>query len=86
MTDPSENLRSEFLREIRRRMRSIRGIVREQVGYENDVFGLSEDGEQARPGALDDDDPDVFRFQTRRENIDAFLRWFTDRLRRGLHR
>jgi len=32
MTDPSENLRSEFLREIRRRMRSIRGIVREQVG------------------------------------------------------
>jgi len=84
MTDPSENLRSEFLREIRRRMRSIRGIVREQVGYENDVFGLSEDGEQARPGELDDDDPDVFRFQTRRENIDAFLRWFTDRLRRGL--
>jgi SPP1 gp7 family putative phage head morphogenesis protein len=84
MTDPSENLRSEFLREIRRRMRSIRGVVREQVGYENDVFGLSEDGEQARPGELDEEDPDVFRYQTRRENIDAFVRWFTDRLRRGL--
>lgn len=84
MTDPSENLRSEFLREIRRRMREIRGLVREQVGYENDVFGLAEDSEQARPDELDDDDPDVFRFQTRRENIDAFLRWFTDRLRRGL--
>jgi SPP1 gp7 family putative phage head morphogenesis protein len=86
MTDPSKNLRDEFLREIRRRMREIRGLVREQVGYETDVFGLSQDGEQPAPDQTDrdDDDPDVFRFQTRDENIDAFLRWFRDKLRRGL--
>jgi SPP1 gp7 family putative phage head morphogenesis protein len=84
MADPSENLRDEFLRDIRNRMRDLRGRVREQVGYEIDIFGLAEDNHQAEPGDLADDDPEVFRFQTRRENIDAFLRWFTDKLRRGL--
>jgi SPP1 gp7 family putative phage head morphogenesis protein len=86
MADPSKNLRDEFLREIRRRMRDIRGLVREQVGYETDVFGLAEDSEQSDPDQTDRDDdaPDVFRFQTRDANIDAFLRWFTDKLRRGL--
>jgi SPP1 gp7 family putative phage head morphogenesis protein len=86
MADPSKNLRDEFLREIRRRMRDIRGLVREQVGYENDIFGLAEDVEQSDPDQTDRDGdaPDVFRFQTRDENIDAFLRWFTDKLRRGL--
>jgi SPP1 gp7 family putative phage head morphogenesis protein len=86
MADPSKNLRDEFLREIRRRMREIRGLVREQVGYQEDIFGLAESGEQSDPDQTDrnDDAPDVFRFQTRDENIDAFLRWFTDKLRRGL--
>jgi SPP1 gp7 family putative phage head morphogenesis protein len=86
MADPSKNLRDEFLREIRRRMRDIRGLVREQVGYENDIFGLAEDAEQSDPDQTDRDDdaPDVFRFQTRDANIDNFVAWFTDKLRRGL--
>jgi SPP1 gp7 family putative phage head morphogenesis protein len=60
--------------------------VREQVGYETDVFGLAEDGEQPDPDQTDRDDdaPDVFRFQTRDANIDNFIAWFTDKLRRGL--
>jgi SPP1 gp7 family putative phage head morphogenesis protein len=67
-------------------MRDIRGLVREQVGYETDVFGLAEDGEQSDPDQTDrdNDDPEVFRFQTRQQNINAFLNWFTDKLRRGL--
>jgi SPP1 gp7 family putative phage head morphogenesis protein len=84
MADPSKNLRDEFLREIRRRMRDIRGLVREQVGYENDVFGLSQDTDQNHIGDdTDDSDPDVFRFQSRGKNIDAFMDWFISRLREG---
>jgi SPP1 gp7 family putative phage head morphogenesis protein len=67
-------------------MRDIRGLVREQVGYETDVFGLAQDNAQSDPDQTDRDDdaPDVFRFQTRDENIDNFVAWFRDKLRRGL--
>jgi SPP1 gp7 family putative phage head morphogenesis protein len=85
MADPSENLRGEFLREIRRRMREVRGLVREAVGYEEDVFGLAESGDQGDPDrSRDNDEPDVYRFQTRDENVGQFLVWFRDKLRRGL--
>jgi len=75
MSDPTRNRREEFLREVRRRFRRVRGLVRRWVGYEEDIFGLREDGEQARPGDLDDDAPQVYRFQTSRENVAAFLSW-----------
>lgn len=41
--DPSKTLeiRRNFLREIRRRFRAVRGAIRKTIGYENDAFGLS---------------------------------------------
>jgi SPP1 gp7 family putative phage head morphogenesis protein len=75
MSDPTRNRREEFLRAIRRRFRRVRGLVRWWVGYEEDVFGLRTDGGQPRPDDLNDDAPQVYRFQSRSENIAAFLRW-----------
>jgi len=75
MSDPTRNRREEFLREVRRRFRRVRGLVRRWLGYEEDVFGLRTDGGQPAPDDLDDDAPQVYRFQTRREDIAAFLRW-----------
>jgi SPP1 gp7 family putative phage head morphogenesis protein len=75
MSDPTRNRREEFLRAIRRRFRRVRGRVRRWLGYEEDVFGLRADGGQPAPDDLDDDAPQVYRFQSRRENIGAFLRW-----------
>jgi len=75
MSDPTRNRREEFLRAIRRRFRRVRGLVRRWLGYEEDVFGLRTDGGQPGPDDLDDDAPQVYRFQTRSENIGAFLRW-----------
>jgi len=78
MSDPTRNRREEFLRAIRRRFRRVRGAVRRWLGYEEDVFGLRTDGGQPAPDDLDDDAPQVYRFQTREENIGAFLRWLGD--------
>jgi SPP1 gp7 family putative phage head morphogenesis protein len=65
-------------------MREIRGDVRAAVGYENDVFGLAEGTDQNRIGdETDDSNPDVFRFQSRDRNVDAFMSWFIERLREG---
>jgi SPP1 gp7 family putative phage head morphogenesis protein len=66
-------------------MRSIRGLIREAVGYENDVFGLAQENSQNRIGDDDtaDSDPDVFRFQSRDKNISQFMSWFLERLREG---
>jgi len=75
MSDPTKELREEFLRAIRRRFRKVRGLVRRWVGYEEDVFGLRADGGQPAPDDLGGDAPQVFRFQTDRENVAAFLEW-----------
>lgn len=83
MTDDTKNLRDSFIRAVRRRLRGIRGVVREQLGYETDLFGLSQDGSQPEPDgvARGEDDLQVFRFQSRRKNVVAFGRWFNTRLR-----
>jgi len=96
MSDRTENLRDEFLRAVRRRLRPIRGFVRRLVGYEKDIFGLATDGSQPDVDTTDtsdsndgnannddniDGDVDVFRFQSRRKNLSAFGRWFQSVLR-----
>jgi len=81
MPDPAKNLREDFLREIRRRFRRLRGQVRRWAGYEDDIFGLGQDAQAATSAAdLPDDAPQVFRFQTDRAKIAAFLAWWQDRL------
>jgi len=85
MSDPTDDLREDFLREMRRRFRRLRGAVRRWVGYEEDIFGL---GEDTSPPATDadrpDDAPQVFRFQSDREQASAFAVWFLSRLRDGV--
>jgi len=79
MSDPADDLRDEFVRDIRRRFRRIRGEIREWAGYEYDVFGLTDDGPRL-PEDLPDDAPDVYRFTTDRRKTSAFLDWLRRRL------
>lgn len=82
MSDPTDDLREDFLTEMRRRFRRLRGQVRRWAGYEEDLFGL---GEDTSPPATDDelpeDAPQVYRFQSDREQAAAFAVWFLSRLR-----
>jgi len=81
MTDPAENLREDYLREMRRRFRRLRGDVRTWTGYEEDIFGLAEKADVATTKAdLPDGAPEVFRFQTDSRKAAAFLDWFRQRL------
>jgi SPP1 gp7 family putative phage head morphogenesis protein len=83
--DPSKNRREDLLRDIRGRFRRIRGLVREWVGYERDVFGLRQDGsEPPVPGDTGDDAPDVYRFKSDAENIAAFTEWLDEQVREGV--
>jgi SPP1 gp7 family putative phage head morphogenesis protein len=85
MSDPTDDLREDFLRDIRERFRQLRGAVRRWVGYEEDVFGLAEDGSAPATDAdRPDDAPQVFRFQSDREQASAFALWFLSRLRDGV--
>jgi SPP1 gp7 family putative phage head morphogenesis protein len=61
----------EFLKEIRRRFRRLRGLVRRTVGYENDAFDL-------RANA---DEREAFDFPTDRSKTAAFMRWLRGAIR-----
>jgi len=79
MSDPTEDLREDFLREMRRRWRSVRQAVRDWI-LDEDIFGLAEDGQAATTASgLPDDAPPVFRFQTDRQRTAAFLEWLRGR-------
>lgn len=80
MTDPAQDLREEFVRAIRRRFRRLRGEIRRWVGYETDIFGLSEGGSAPTPAELPDDAPDVHRFATDEAKASAFALWFQRRV------
>ncbi len=49
--DPTrtKTLRQQLLREIRKRFRRVRGLIRATVGYENDALHLKQDAELADP-------------------------------------
>ena len=66
--DPSNthSIQRAFVRDVLRRFRRIRGLIRQTVGYENDALQLK---------ANDDSDPvEVFDFPTDRGKVRAFIR------------
>ena len=64
-TDPTHTLevRQNFLREIRSRFNTVRGLIRQTVGYENDAFNLSTNQEPT----------ERYDFPTDKEKTDAFI-------------
>ncbi|WP_436933686.1 phage minor head protein [Halovenus marina] len=61
----------QFLREMHRRWKRVRGLVRRTVGYENDAFGLSANAEER----------ESFDFPTDSGKIEQFTSWLTQALR-----
>lgn len=81
MSEIPEDLREALRRAIRQRFRRLRGQIRQWVGYDGDIFGLADSGTMATSTAdLPDDAPEVFRFQTDRAKVAAFLEWYQQRL------
>lgn len=60
----------QFLEELRRRFRRVRGLVRRTVGYENDALGLSANAEER----------EAFDFPTDRGKATEFARWLRQAL------
>jgi SPP1 gp7 family putative phage head morphogenesis protein len=79
MTEPVDDLRADFTKEMRRRFRRLRGKIRKWVGYEHDVFGLATDG-GTPPAELPDDAPDVSPLSTDAVQTAAFLAWLRGEL------
>lgn len=73
--DPTntQQLRLAFRKEIRRRFRRVRGLIRQTVGYENDALRLSQSA-NAEP-------PDAFTFDSDQGRIEQFYRWLSQTLR-----
>lgn len=73
MSDPTRTLtlRRDFERDLGRRSRRLRGLVRQTVGYDVDALGLSGNA----------DPPEPFPFESRDDLRDAFMDWFEDAVR-----
>lgn len=67
----STGVEEQFLDEVRRRFRRIRGLIRRTVGYENDAFGLRANAEER----------EAFEFTTDRGKAEEFIRWLREALR-----
>jgi SPP1 gp7 family putative phage head morphogenesis protein len=61
----------QFLQEMRRRWRTVRGLVRQTVGYKNDAFGLRANAEER----------EAFDFPTDRGKVEQFSRWLSRLIR-----
>jgi SPP1 gp7 family putative phage head morphogenesis protein len=74
-SEPTNTLaiRRDFLREIRRRFRRLRGLVRRTVGYENDALRLKQ---EASGVSFNAEPKDTFSFATDQGRVEAFNRWF----------
>jgi SPP1 gp7 family putative phage head morphogenesis protein len=57
-----------FVNEIRRRFRTLRGLIRRTVGYENDALNLSSNA----------DEREAFDFPSRTGKREAFMVWLRD--------
>lgn len=75
-------LRREFIREVERRARNLRGRVRRTVGYETDALHLKRDAPGSQLSANDHDDR--FEFVTRQGLQEQFRRWFDEQLEDAL--
>lgn len=74
--DPTRTLeiRRQFLRDVRRRSRELRGTLRSVVGYDQDALGLATNA---------DDDP-TFEYTTNPELASQFEQWLRDQIRQGI--
>jgi len=74
-TDPTntKGIRERFLRDVRERFRTLRGLIREVVGYDEDRLHLGDDARLA-------DADDIERFPTDEGKTRAFVRWLAERL------
>jgi len=77
--DPTHTtqIRENFLRELRRRFKRLRGRIREVVGYDEDRFNLKQDAALA-------DAEDIERFPSNEGKTRQFLKWLRERLRDGV--
>jgi len=74
--DPTNTaqLRRSFVKEVRRRFGTVRGNIRELVGYERDAFGLRQDAALA-------DASDVEQFASRPTKVRKFAQWLREQFR-----
>ncbi len=71
----TRDIQKQFLAEIRRRFRTLRGKIRNWVGYKQDVFQLKQSAELApKP-------QDVYQFDRDEGKIWSFIRWLKHRMR-----
>jgi len=77
--DPTntEGIRERFLRAVRQRFRSLRGAIREVVGYDEDRLHLKQDAELV-------DREDIERFPSRSGKARKFTEWLRERLQSGV--
>ena len=81
--DPTRTLtlRNEFARKMRKRFRSLRGVIREAI-VEKDCFGLQSEAvitqEMTSPGRR------AFAFSRSSDKVDAFMEWLTAQQNRGI--
>lgn len=77
--DPTNTaqIRREFIKEIRRRFKTVRGNVRELVGYERDAFNLTQDATLV-------DASDVEQFASERTKIRKFTQWLREQFKQNI--
>lgn len=74
--DPTQTIeiRRQFLRDVRRRFRELRGRLRSVVGYDRDALGLATNAADEPP----------FEFTTTDELTRQFRQWLRDQIRQGI--
>lgn len=87
LADPSHTaqIRERFRRDVAGRFRDVRGSVRSWTGYDQDVFGLKSEQSRTRTRTRTETraarPQDVYRFDTDRGKIRAFLSWLREKFR-----
>lgn len=79
-TDPTGTyqIRQDFIREIKRRFKALRGKIRTKIGYENDALHLMQDA----PGGMIGNaaDRERFEFSTRQDLVKKFSEWLQEQI------
>lgn len=85
--DPTRTttLRNSFARDMRRRFRKIRGLIRQAV-VDKDVFGLSVQNNEAMPIILTQAVPprNAFNFPRSGDKVNAFMEWLRQQVDKEL--
>lgn len=77
--DPTntQRIRERFVRAVRQRFRSLRGAIREVVGYDEDRLNLKQNARLVERG-------DIERFPTDSGKVRKFIEWLRERLQSGV--